>query len=224
MGQVVGDLLPLSVGVAISPIPIIAVILMLLAPRAGGTSTGFLVGWIVGIAGSTTLFLLLAGTLDQGGSGEPSATVSWIKLVLGVLLLVLAAGQWRSRPKPGETPALPKWMTAIDGFTAGKAVGLGFLLSAVNPKNLLMCVAAGTTIAAGGIATGQVVASVAIFTVLAASTVAVPVVAYAIGRKRMAGPLESLHTWLTAHNGAVMATLLLVIGVVLIGKGLGGLP
>jgi hypothetical protein len=49
------------------------------------------------------------------------------------------------------------------------------------------------------------------------------VLGYAIGRKRMAGPLESLRGWLTVHNVAVMATLLLVIGVVLIGKGLGGL-
>jgi threonine/homoserine/homoserine lactone efflux protein len=223
MGQVVGDLLPLAVGVAISPIPIIAAILMLLAPRAGGTSTGFLLGWLLGITGATTLFLLLAGTLGQGGSGEPSAASSWIKLALGALLLVLAAGQWRSRPGPGEEPTMPKWMSAIDRFTVGKALGLGVLLSAVNPKNLLMCVAAGTTIAGGGLSTGQAVWSVVGFTVLAASTVAVPVVGYAIGRKRMAGPLESLHTWLTAHNGAVMATLLLVIGVVLLGKGLGGL-
>ena len=223
MGAVIGDLLPLAVGVAISPIPIIAVILMLLAPRAGGTSAGFLVGWLVGIAGATTLFLLLAGVLDLDSSGAPSATASWIKLGLGALLLLLAAGQWRSRPGPGEEPTLPKWMTAIDRFTAGRAAGLGVLLAAVNPKNLLMCVAAGTTIAGGSLPAGQSVGSVVVFTVLAASTVAVPVVGYAIGRKRMAGPLESLHTWLTAHNGAVMATMLLVIGVVLIGKGLGGL-
>jgi threonine/homoserine/homoserine lactone efflux protein len=223
MGAVIGDLLPLAVGVAISPIPIIAVILMLLAPKAGSTSTGFLVGWLVGIAGATTLFLLLAGILDEGSSGGPSATASWIKLGLGTLLLLLAAGQWRSRPKPGEKPTLPKWMTAIDRFTAGKAVGLGFLLSAVNPKNLLMCIAAGSTIAGGGLSTAQDVWSVVVFTVIAASTVAVPVIGYAIARKRMAGPLESLRGWLTAHNVAVMATLLLVISVVLIGKGLSGL-
>jgi threonine/homoserine/homoserine lactone efflux protein len=93
----------------------------------------------------------------------------------------------------------------------------------VNPKNLLMSVAAGSTIASGKLSAGQDVWSVVLFTAIAASTVAVPVLAYAIGRKRMAGPLESLRSWLTVHNGAVMATLLVVIGVVLIGKGLGGL-
>ena len=47
MGGVIGDLLPTALGVAISPVPIIAVILMLLAPRArkprvsGSCSGGF---------------------------------------------------------------------------------------------------------------------------------------------------------------------------------------
>ena len=223
MGPVLGDLLPLAVGVAVSPIPIIAVILMLLAPKAGGTSAGFLAGWVMGIAGATTVFLLLAGTLDTGSGGEPSTAVSWVKLVLGVLLLLLAVKQWQGGPGPGAEPELPKWMAAIDSFTAPKAAGLGLVLSAVNPKNLLMCVAAGTTIAGGSLSGGQDVWAVGIFTLVAASTIAVPVVAYAVGRKRMAGPLESLHSWLTVHNHAVMATLLLVIGVVLIGKGLGGL-
>jgi threonine/homoserine/homoserine lactone efflux protein len=178
----------------------------------------------VGIAGATTVFLLLAGTLDLGSGGsQPSTAASWVKLALGVLLLGLAVRQWGGRPQPGAQPELPKWMTAIDGFTALKALGLGVLLSAVNPKNLLMSVAAGSTIAGGNLSAGQDVWSVVLFTAIAASTVAVPVLGYAVGRKRMAGPLESLRGWLTVHNVAVMATLLVVIGVVLIGKGLGGL-
>ncbi len=223
MGQVIGDVLPLAVGVAISPIPIIAVILMLLAPHAGGTSAGFLAGWLVGIAGATTVFLLLAGTLDLGSGGSPSTAASWIKLALGALLLVLAVGQWRGRPHHGEQPELPTWMAAIDRFTALKAAGLGALLAAVNPKNLLLCAAAGATIAGGNLPAAQDLWSVALFTALAASTVAVPVLGYAVARTRMAGPLEALHAWLTTHNSAVMATLLLVIGTVLLGKGLGGL-
>jgi threonine/homoserine/homoserine lactone efflux protein len=138
-------------------------------------------------------------------------------------LLLLAGRQWRSRPQPGEEPAMPKWMTALDRFTVVKAAGLGVALSAVNPKNLLMCVAAGTTIAGGGLSSAQATWSVVIFTVLAASSVAVPVIAYAVARKRMSGPLGTLRSWLTIHSAAVMSTLLLVIGVVVIGKGLGGL-
>jgi threonine/homoserine/homoserine lactone efflux protein len=114
-------------------------------------------------------------------------------------------------------------MAAIDRFTAVKAAGLGLALSTLNPKNLLLCIAAGAAIADGGLSAAQDVWSVVVFTAIAASTVVLPVVAYAVGRKRMTGPLESLHTWLTAHNVAVMVTLLLVIGAVLIGQGVGGM-
>ena len=224
MGGVIGDLLPLAVGVAISPIPIIATILMLLAPKAGSTSVGFLIGWVVGIVVATVVFTVIAATAGlDGDSSGPSSTASWIKIVLGALLLLLAVRQWRSRPRPGEDATLPKWMSAIDSFTVPKALGLGFLLSAVNPKNLLMCVAAGTIVGGSTLATGEQAVAVAIYTTLAACTVAVPVVGYLVASERLRAPLEELRVWLQQSNAAVMSVLLLVIGVVLIGKGLGGL-
>jgi hypothetical protein len=61
------------------------------------------------------------------------------------------------------------------------------------------------------------------FTVVAASTVAVPVLACAVGGGRMTAALESLRSWLTVRGAVVTATLLLAIGLVLIGQGLGGL-
>jgi threonine/homoserine/homoserine lactone efflux protein len=223
MGGILGELLPLALGVAISPVPIIAVILMLLAPRAGSTSLGFLIGWLAGIVVTVVVFLLLAGLLSDGTEDGPSTAVSWIKLVLGLLFLVLAVGQWRGRPKPGMDPELPGWMKAIDSFTPGKAVGLGFLLSGVNPKNLAMAIAAGAAIGGAGLSGGQQVAAVIVYVVIAASTVAVPVVAYAVAADRVRGRLDELKSWLEANSATVMAVLLLVIGFVVFGNGLGGL-
>jgi threonine/homoserine/homoserine lactone efflux protein len=224
MGDVVGDLLPLALGVAISPVPIIATILMLLAPQARGTSIGFLVGWVAGIVVAVTVFEVIAATagLDDGSSSS-SSTTAWIKIVLGVLLLLFGVRQWRKRPKAGEVAALPKWMAAIDSFTLVKALGLGFVLSAVNPKNLLMCVAAGSAVGSAGLATGEVVVAIAVFTLIAASTVALPVVGFLVAHERLRQPLDELRTWLQANNVAVMGVLVLVIGVVLLGQGIGGL-
>jgi threonine/homoserine/homoserine lactone efflux protein len=223
VGPVIGELLPLAVGVAISPVPIIAVILMLLAPRAGGTGLGFLLGWVTGIVAVTVVVLLIAGSTDLGNSAEPSALASWLKLILGAVLLFLGVRQWQGRPGPDEPAHLPKWMSAIDTFTPAKGAGLGFLLSAVNPKNLTMCLAAGVAIAAGGLPAGQAAVAVTVFTVLATSTVAVPVIGYLVAADRMADPLKRLKAWLEQHNAAVMGVLLLVIGVMLVGKGFGGL-
>jgi threonine/homoserine/homoserine lactone efflux protein len=223
MGEVIGDLLPLAVGVAISPIPIIAVILMLLSNQPAKASTGFLAGWVVGITLVTVVVLLLVGQAGDTSSGKPSTISSILKLVLGALLLMLAGRQWQSRPKEGETGKMPKWMTAIAGFTFAEAAGLGFLLSAVNPKNLIMCLGAGTTIGAAHLSGADQVIVVVIFVVIAASTVLGPVVLYLAASARMRHPLEELRGWLTQNNAAVMGVLLLVIGVSLIGKGIGGL-
>jgi threonine/homoserine/homoserine lactone efflux protein len=98
---------------------------------------------------------------------------------------------------------------------------LGFLLSAVNPKNLLMAAGAGVIIGTGGLNGGEITLSIVIFTVIAACSVAVPVIAYLVATEKMAAPLEALRGWLVQNNATVMAVLLLVIGVVMIGKGIG---
>lgn len=221
MGRVIGELLPLAIGVAISPLPIIAAIVMLLSRRAGPTSLGLLVGWVVGIVVATVAFVFVASTVGLDESSGPSTAGSWVKIGLGVLLLVLAARQWRGRPRPGQPVTMPKWMSAIDSFTLGKAAGLGFVLSAVNPKNLVICATAGATIGAAALSGGQV--AVAVFTVIGASTVAAPVVGYGLAKERMRRPLDELRHWLEVHNNAVMTVLLLVIGLTVIGKGIGGL-
>src|SRR5215212_299746 len=221
MGPVIGEILPLAVGVAISPVPIIAALLMLLSPKAKGASVGFLLGWITGIVVAIVVFTLLSSVLPAQDESGSSPVRGVIKIILGALLLFLALRQWRGRPAQGEQATMPKWMSAIDSITAGKALGLGFLLSAVNPKNLLMAISAGLIIGGTGLAVGQTVVVIVIFVLLAASTVLIPVVAYLIASERLAGPLDSLRAWLVNNNATIMAVLLLVIGVAVIGKGIG---
>ena len=223
LGGLIGNLLPLSVGVAISPIPIIAVILMLLSKRAGSTSVGFAVGWVLGIAVATLVFWLISGAADLSTDGEPSATQSWIKIVLGVLLLLLGIAQWRKRPKPGETATMPKWMASIEDFSFGKALGLGFLLSALNPKNLIMFVGAGVALGAATVSTGSKIVGLVVFMLLAACTVLIPVIGYLAAKDKIKPWLEDLRVWLTANNVTVMSVLFLVLGVSQLGKGIGGL-
>ncbi len=221
MGAVIGEILPLALGIAISPIPIIAAILMLLSPKARGTSLGFLTGWLLGIIVAVVLFTILSSVIPQSDSDAPTPVIGIVKIVLGAGLLLLAVRQWRSRPSDGAEPAMPKWMSAIDTMTTGRALMLGFLLSALNPKNLLMGVAAGVAIGSASLAIGENIAATSIFTLIAVSTVAVPIIAYLAATARMSGPLESLRKWLVHNNSTVMTVLLLVIGVVLIGKGIG---
>jgi threonine/homoserine/homoserine lactone efflux protein len=221
MGAVIGDVLPLAVAVLISPIPIIAAILMLLSPKAGATSLGFMIGWLAGIVVALVAFVALAAVIPQPDADESQPIAGTIKIALGALMLLLAVKQWRGRPHEGEEPALPGWMAAIDRFTLVKALALGFALSALNPKNLLMTASAGVLIGTADLSTGSIAVVVASFTVIAGASVAVPVLGYLLARNAISGPLETLRAWLVHNNATVMAVLLLVIGVTMIGKGIG---
>ena len=126
MGQAIGQVLPLAVGVALSPVPIIAVILMLVTPRARSNGPAFVLGWLVGLAVVGTVVLLVAEPTGASQNGEPATWVNVLKLVLGLLAWLIALRQWRGRPRGEEEPVTPKWMGAIEGFTPPKAAGAGY--------------------------------------------------------------------------------------------------
>ena len=157
-------------------------------------------------------------------SGEPcNGSLGHIAaLVLCVLLQLVAARQWRARPVGPEEPATPKWMGALDGFTAVKALAAGVALSALNPKNLLLAIAGAAVVAQAELSTGQEAATWLVFIVLASVGVAAPVVIAISMGDRSRQVLDRLKNWLAYNNTVIMAVLLLVIGVKLIGDAISG--
>ena len=217
MGAAIGEILGNAVGVAISPVPIIAVILMLFTARAAGNSLSFLAGWVVGL--SVVGAVVLAVGLESS-DGDESTTSGWIKIIIGVLFLALAVRQWSSRPTGDEEPAMPGWMQAIDQFTAPKSFGIGFLLSAVNPKNLGLTIAAMTKVSAAGLSTGEEIGTLAVFVVIASLTVAAPVVMNLILGSKAQPTLTTMKDWLAENNNTVMTVLFVVLGAKLLGDGI----
>ena len=220
--QAIGSLLPAALAVALSPIPIIGVVLVLGTPRARTSGPAFALGWIVGL---TTVSVLVINLV--GGSSDPdSATatgVSWVKVGLGVIFLVMAAQQWRKRPKEGQPAELPKWMASIDTVTPAKAFGLGVALSAANPKNLVLTLAAAATIAEAGLDAAHETIAVIAFVVIGSLTVAGAVVVSFVAPTRSAAWLASLKQFMSDHNAVIMMVILLLLGAKMLGDGLGGL-
>lgn len=220
IASTIGAILPLAVGVAISPIPLIATLLMLMSPRAKTTASAFAVGWLVGCAAVTSLCVVVAGSLSPSGSDESGPVPAAAKIVLGLALLGLALRAWLSRPGAEDEPVLPGWMSAIDAFGAAKAGLLGCALAGANPKNFALAASAGLTIGGVGLSTGGLVLSVAVFTLLASISVVGLVVVNLVAAGRIAGTLSSLRAWLERYNGVVMAVLLSVIGAQVLGQGI----
>jgi threonine/homoserine/homoserine lactone efflux protein len=223
MGEAIGGSLPLAFGVAISPVPIIAVVLMLTTRRGRVNGPVFVLGWLCGLAVVGAIVLSVVGPSGAGSSGSPATWVSWVKIALGVLLLLLAVRQFRGRPAGDETAAMPKWMAAIDTIKPPAAFGLAAVLAGVNPKNLLMAVGGAAAIAQTGISGAQQAVAYAIFALIGTLGVGVPVGIYFALGDRSASILRDLKDWMGRNNAVIMAVLCLIIGVKLIGDAIGGL-
>jgi threonine/homoserine/homoserine lactone efflux protein len=223
MGKAIGGSLPLAVGIALSPIPVIAVVLMLTSRKAKVNGPVFVLGWLIGLGIVGAIVLSLAGAGGASKSGSPATWVSWVKIALGVLLLLVALRQFRGRPHGNEQPQMPKWMATIDKTTPPAAFGLAAVLSGANPKNLLLAVAGGAAIAQTGIPGGQQAIAYLIFALIGTLGVGLPVVIYFVMGARSEKLLAGLKDWMTQHNAVIMSVLCLVIAAKLVGDGISGL-
>jgi threonine/homoserine/homoserine lactone efflux protein len=220
LSEAIGGVLAPAVGVALSPIPIIGVVLMLSTPRARSNGPAFAAGWVAGLVIVSAVVLLVSGGADDPDSTSSDA-VSWTKLVLGVLLVGMALRKWRARPRDGEQPELPKWMAAVDRFTPVRSLALGAGLSGVNPKNLALTVAASASIAQAGLSGGDALLAEAVFVVIGSVTVVGSVVVSLVAGDAAADALNRLKEFMLRHNAGIMFGVLLVLGAVLIGNGIG---
>jgi threonine/homoserine/homoserine lactone efflux protein len=193
MGAAVGDILGLAAGVAVSPLPIVAMILLLATPHGRVTGSLFAVGWLVGLAVLGAIVLALAGPAGASSGGEPAA---------------------------GAEPEMPRWMAGLDRMRPSGALGLGALLSAVNPKNGGLTIAAAASIAGAGLAGGSQAVVLAVFVLIGSLGVLAPLVVYFVGGDNAARTLETWRTWAADHNAAVMAVLFVIFGFKLVGDGI----
>jgi len=222
LGHAIGGLLPAALAVALSPIPIVAVVLVLRSPGARTNGPAFAVGWVAGLSLVSAVVVGLAS-----GSSEPDSSaatgVGWVTTAIGVLLLVMAAFEWKNRPRPGETAEMPGWMATVDSMSAPRALLLGAALSGANPKNLALTAAAAGAIAQAGLSTGDEAIAVAVFVVIGSFTVLGAVVSFLVAPTRVEGPLGVVRQFMADNNATIMMVVLLVLGAKFVGDGLSGL-
>ena len=223
MAEAIGRSLPLAIGVALSPIPIIAVVVLLTSSRARSLGPVFVLGWLLGLVVVGAMVLAILGPSAAGNSGQRTRWVSWVMIVLGVLLVWEAGRRWRGRTGAGEEAPLPAWMGALDRLKPAAALGGGVVLGGVRPKSLLLVVGGAAAIAQTGIAGGQQAIAYAVFAVIATVGVGAPVVIYFAMGTRSGELLGRLEDWMRRNHVVVLAVVLLAIGVTLIGDGIGGL-
>lgn len=224
MNQVIGEILPMAVAVLISPIPIAAEIILLFSDRPRPNALAYGIGFVVGVGAFLGVLTLIASATDLSDTSSEPAWMAWVRIGLGVLLVFGGIRRFLARPAPGEAEA-PKWMDGLETFTPGRSLAVGLGVGALNPKNIVVGIAAAATISAGlsGDSIGSYVVVIAAYAVIASLGVLTPLaVALAMGTKAD-DKLREWRVWLVDNNAAVMAVIFVVIGAVLAGKGIASL-
>lgn len=222
MADAIGQMLASAVGIAISPLPLIAVVLMLATPRGRTNGIAFTLSWVASLALLVTV-VILAGSGADASDGGPATWTLWLKLALGLLFLLLGVKQWRDRPDDDSEPAPPGWMNAIDRFTPRKAAGLAAALAVANPKNLVLAVGGAVSIASSGASAGSMAVAAILMVLIASLCTLAPLAVYLLGGDRSTHVLAGWKTWMARHNAAIMTTLLIVLGAKYVGDAIGGL-
>ncbi|MFF4380617.1 GAP family protein [Kitasatospora sp. NPDC001547] len=221
MGEAIGPMLASAVAVALSPLPLIAVLLILASPRGRANGIAFTVGWLLGLA-AVTAAVVAAGTALNRAEATPTWP-SWLKLALGAVLLLLAARQWRQRPRPGRVTAPPVWLLSIDRLTAARAAGLAVVLVVAHPKTLVPAIGGAASIAAAPTGGGGKAAAAAVLVLLGSLGTLLPLAVHLRADDRTRHALGEWRAWTATHNAAIMTVVPLLLGAEYLGAAVSGL-
>jgi hypothetical protein len=205
---------------AAGPLPIIAIMLVLVSDDAKTKGLGFVFGRIAGLALIVAVGVVVFKLIDDPALADhshPRPAMSVARIVIGVLLIGLSYRSWRQRNEPAKPSALTR---RVDGLTAKGSVGLGLMVSAVDPASISLGFLCGVDIAAtrSPVATDVIVA--AAFIIVSTLTITVPLAGYLAGGQAARDRLVGVKSWLQSNEKAVMMVLFLLIGAMLIGRGI----
>ena len=218
MLSAIGEFLPLALGMALSPLPLIAIVFLVLSEHGTARSLAFAAGRLLGIAATLSVLTLAAEALPE--TREATVFGGLLKILLGAGLVFVAVRKWRKRPQGDAEPPVPGWMSSLDTIQVPRAFGLGIVLTVANPKELAFTMGAAISIGAAHQQPGPVLVLALIYTLLSGASVLVPVVLHLAAPARARSVLGSVQAWLLRHQSTVVGVVLLALGVVLVGDGL----
>jgi hypothetical protein len=219
IGQAIGQVLVFGVAVALSPLAIVAVVVMLVARGGALPAWAFAGTWVLSLTLVSTLVLLLADEAAASANGAPAKWVSIVKIAVALLLVLFGVRQWPGRVSDGAETEAPGWMRKLDNVTIVKAAGLAALF-VVKPKNLMLTIGAGIAVAQLGVSPAAQVVGVAVFVTLGTAGLAIPLAIHVLMPNRGRDLLTELRDWMVSQNAAIIAVLSLVIAAKLVGDAL----
>ena len=208
------NLFVLGLATTISPLFVIAAVLMMSESQRVRTSWAAACGWLVSIAVSCLAIVLVGGVVHgSGGTHRSHRWFSALDLALGLAIGCFAAREFR-RSRSHEPKALPKWANRVGTMSVVTAFGLGLFL----PANVL-AYAAGNEIVQQHVSGGEKWLAIVLYATIGSLLEFGPVLvltARSASRDRL---LALWHRWLNAHWQQVLVALFSMASLFLVVKG-----
>lgn len=214
--SVLTKLVLLGLVIALSPITVIPAVLVLHAPRPRPVGLAFLGGWLLGLAALTAAFIAASDLLGELREAPPK-WASWTRVVLGSALI--AFGIYRLLTRHRQTDP-PRWMRPFAKLTPIRAGLVGAVLAPIRLEVLIVCATAGLAIGTGGFSDAGGWLMGAAFVAISASTVAIPILAYASAGDRLDDQLTRLKEWMENNHAALEGAIMIVIGLLVLYHGI----
>lgn len=171
--------------------------------------TAFWLAWTIGVAGPTTAFVVAAE--QANAADDDSRAIGVGEIAVGLAFLAIAV-RLAAMPRRGRSGAISGWLEVLDRSGPSRAAGLGLALSAANPKNLALMLAAAVAIARAGEGNDELTFATVGFVSLGASTVSLLLVGSVVFPRWSGGALSGLRAVVTRNDRTIAIVLGFAIG------------
>ena len=219
MWSALAQLLPIALAAAVSTVPITITLVILLSDSRSVASVPYLVGCVLGGAVLLTLATRAAHGLPAGRPRQPPTGIGVLEVLVGGVLVVLGVFTLRRRRSSESSTLLGGRMRTIESLRRTPAFGLGLLMNG-RPKALLLIAAASLIVRNELIRRDETAVAIAVYTLVATSTVLVPIVLTLAAPQRMEPRLVAARGWMAANGQLLSAGIMLAVGAFVLVSGI----
>ena len=200
----------LAIAMALTPLCPLAVVVLLSLKRGRVKAWSFFAGEFVVLAAIGVLTVFVHVGTSQSSASKPASVVT---LIAGLVMLIMGSRLVMSARRSGGSKE-PSFMAKLDQMNPWPAFLLGFLV-----PTYVIAIAAGAHIVGAHPGTATAIAAVVVFLVIGTSTSWIPIMLAEVAPERSAPVRARLRDTLVRNWQLIGSSLLVVVGVLLIVKG-----
>lgn len=217
-----GNTASAAFGIAFSPVPIIAFIMLLFSKRSRLNSLLFVLGWMFAMAAVAAIGFIFFGSSTNNTGGGNQLIFSVVDMVMGLLFLFMAFAKWTGRSENPDEDDLPGWIVKLENMKPFFAFLLGIFLIIVNVKNLPLTINAVARVMQMNSEIFESILTMAAFIAVATSPLIVLLILFEVASGRNRQLVDNCRNWLIRHTSTILVTVFTVLGVYFAAKGLLG--